>query len=274
VARVLVLIPWLAVAVLAGCGGDGSDNGGGDDEQEIRTVIRSSLTTENPRGDCRRWLSDSLIRLTYGTRQRCVRVQRDDDEQPAKAVEFASVEVSENAATAEIDVRGGDSDGAKGELELVREDGAWRIDEISIPLLRSLVEAGLRSGNNVENLPPGALECVGRELSGLPDDELREVTYAAIGETSEGQRRILEFFAQCEGEDGRSILRQIFEQGIEESLRENGISEGQIECIVRGLRARIEDESLVALLLESGAELQRLARAAAADCRQAEPGPA
>jgi hypothetical protein len=274
VARRLVLIPWLVVLVLAGCGGDGSDDGSGDDEKEIRTVIRSSLTTKNPRGDCRQWLSDGLIRRTYGTRQRCVRVQRDDNDQPAKAVAFASVEVNEDAATAEIAVRGGDSDGAKGGLELVREEGAWRIDEISIPLLRSLVEAGLRSGNNVENLPPGALECVGRELNALPDDELREVTYAVIGETSEGQRHILEFFAQCEGEDGRSILRQIFEQGIEESLRESGTSEAQIGCIVQGLRARIPDNSLVALLIEPGAELERLARAAAADCREAQSGPA
>jgi hypothetical protein len=261
---------WLAVVVLAGCGGDGSD----EDEQEIRRVIRLSLTTDDPRRDCRQRLSASLIRRTYGTRERCVRVQRDDDNEPARAVEFAGVEVSEGAATAELEVRGGDADGAKGGLELVREDSTWRIDEISIPLLRSLVEAGLRAGDTGQNLPPGALQCVGRELSALPDDELRNVTYAAIGETRKGLRRILEFFAQCEGEGGRSILRQIFEQGIELSLRSSGSSEAQIECIVRDLRARIAEEDLAALLLESEAELTRLGEAAAAACSQPGSGPA
>jgi hypothetical protein len=266
----LLPVGWLALVLLTGCGGDGSE----DDDREIRKVIRSSLTTKEPERDCRQRLSDSLIRRTYGTRERCVRVQRDDDSEPARAVEFASVEVNGDAATADLEVRGGDADGAKGGLELVREDGAWRIDDISIPLLRSLVEAGLRSGDSGGNLPPGALQCVGRELGALPDEELRQVTYAAIGETREGQRRILELFARCEGEGGRSILRQIFEQGIEASLRRGGVPEGQIECIVRSLRARIADERLAALLIGSEAQLERLAEAAAAACRQGEPGPA
>jgi hypothetical protein len=235
------LVVLLACALVGGCGGDNDD-----DAEQIREVVRLSMTTDDPEGDCQERLSDSLIERTYGSRSRCERVQREDDDgADADSVEFATVEVDGNEATAEFEVRGGEVDGAEGALELVREDGDWRIDDVSLGLLRSLVDIGLRS---TEGLPSGGLECVRRELEDLPDAEFRDLAYGLIGETQEAGRRTLELLASCEGEGGVSLLRQAFEDGIIESLRESDTSQQEIDCVISSARERLTDEQLVKLL--------------------------
>jgi hypothetical protein len=230
------------VAIGAGCGGDD----GGGDEEAIREAIRLSFTTYDPEGDCNERLSRSFIERTYGTRPRCERLQADDeDEENAESVEFASVEVDGDAATAEIEARGGEVDGARGALELVREDGDWRIDGVSVALLRTLVEAGLPQ---TENLPPGGVDCLQRGLRALPDAEFRATAYAMVGERPEAQRRIFELLAGCEGEGGVSLLRQAFEEGIVESLRDREASQGEIDCVLAAERARLSDDQLLELL--------------------------
>lgn len=250
-ARAFVVLTCIAVA---GCGGDGT--GKEDDEKAIRDVVRLSLTTNDTRGDCQRRLSSGLIRKTYGTRKRCIEVQKDEDDDSADAVTVPRVDVDGDDATAGIRIRGGDTDGATGELALVREEGDWRIDGISVPLLRSLVEVGLRSGDG--GLPAGALACISRSLDRLPDAELRRVAYQLVGETDAAKRRIFQILAECPGEGGRSFLLQIFQQGVVESLRERGASAREVQCVVGRLRADLSDEELVEFL--TGANSRAAAR--------------
>jgi hypothetical protein len=235
----------LALAILAGCGGDGEPSAE-DDEKAVRDVVTLSLTTVNHSGDCRRRLSSQLIRKTYRNRTRCVRVQMDDEEDPADTVRFSRVKVDGDRATAAIRILGGSSDGATGELELVREDGDWRIDDASVPLLRSLVEAGLKVGSGGLGLQADAVACMARELARLPDAEFRNTAYELIGETAEGEQRTSALLARCPGEGGRSLLFQVFEQGIVESLRKRGSSETEIRCVVSKLRADVTDKELAA----------------------------
>ena len=58
---VTTLVLMLVLGLAGSCGGGDGDVDAGDDDREIRAVVRSSLTTKNPEGDCRTWLSDNLI---------------------------------------------------------------------------------------------------------------------------------------------------------------------------------------------------------------------
>lgn len=258
VTRSLVLAASLALAMLAlvGCGSD--DPSKEEDEKAIREVVSLSLTTEDHAADCNERLSEGFIRRTYRSRARCVRVQTEDDEDPADSVSFSRVEVDGDKATAEIRIRGGDTDDAAGGLDLIREDDDWRIDQVSAPLLRSLVEAGLDSQDGGQ-LPRGAGDCLKQGLRGLSDAELRRTAYALIGETEAGERRTFELLAGCRGRGGRSALQQIFEQGIAGSLRQRGSNDAQIRCVLNRLRADVSGDELAAALAGAGAR-QRTAR--------------
>ena len=241
--RAFLILPAIAAVLAAGCGGDDS----GDDDEAIREVIRLSLTTNDPEGDCNERLSDSFVERTYGSRERCERIQGedDDDEGDVESVEFASVEVEEDSATAEIEARGGEVGGVSGALEMVREDDQWRIDDVSVPLLRTLVELGLRQA---EDLPSSGIDCVQQALSDLPDAEFRSFAYQLIGQQPDSRRRIFELLAGCEGEGGASLLRQVFEQGITESLSQRDASQQEIDCVLSAVRDRLDDEQLVEVL--------------------------
>lgn len=233
-----MLVPLLAAA---GCGGDDS----GSDEDAIREAIRLSLTTDDPKGDCNERLSDSLIQRSYGSRARCEQIQKENAGNSADSVEFAGVTVEGDAATAEIEARGGEVGRVEGVLEVKREDGDWRIDDISVPLLRRLVELGLEQ---TENIPAGGPECMAEELRGVPDAEFRDFAYQLIGQAPESQRRIFELLAACKGEGGVSLLRLAFEEGITGSLRENDATQEQIDCVVSSVRERLGDDRLLELL--------------------------
>jgi hypothetical protein len=239
----------LVLAISAGlCFGCGGDDGGGD-EEAIREVVRLSLTTTDPEADCNERLSDSLIERTYGTRRRCERIQREDeeedDEADAKRVDFVSVRIEGDSASARIQARGGEIGSVGGTLEVAREDGQWRIDGIAIPLLRTLMEAGLRSA---EDLSRGAVGCVERQLAVQPDPQFRRFAYRVIGQRRDAQVQIFELLAECEGEGGVSVLRQIFENGIVESLRERNADRAVIDCVLSGLRDRLEDDELIEIV--------------------------
>lgn len=258
---------------LAACGGDGGGGGGGGgasgDEREIRTVLRESFTTDTPRPDCRERLSDAFIERTFRTRDRCVEIQMESDGDPADAIEISAVEVRDAGATAEIELRGSDVDGASGELDLVREGGGWRIDEVSAELLRSLLRTAIASAESGGELAEGAEDCIVEATRELGDAEIKEFAYGAIGETGEGTRGVLELLAGCDGPNGVSLLRDQFEQGLDESLGQQDLPEGVVQCIKRQLREDLPDAELVGLL--AAEDVQALAAAGMAagrDCGQ------
>ena len=77
---------------------------------------------------------------------------------------------------------------------MVREDGDWRIDDLSVPLLRTLVEAGFEQ---TENLPPGGVDCLQEGVRAIPDAQFRALAYMLVGEQPGSQRRIFELLARA-----------------------------------------------------------------------------
>ena len=110
----------------------------------------------------------------------------------------------------------------------MREDGDWRLDELSIRCCEASWRVVFRQ---TENLPGRPID---DDLNELPDAEFRAFAYQLVGQRPESQRRIYELLASCEGEGGITLLRQLFEQGIVDSLRERDSSQQEIDCVLDG----------------------------------------
>ena len=97
-------------------------------------------------------------------------------------------------ATAYVVLRGGDQDGARGALSVAREDGTWRLDDLSTAFLRSEFNAGLGSG---EQLQANLIDCVGKRVVGLSDAALRALAFGAMGGRPEAQAQLRGLVTAC-----------------------------------------------------------------------------
>ena len=130
---VLALPAVLAAAVLAACGSED------DARKDIAATLRTALTTNDPAALCRQTLSAGLIKRVYGGTAQCLAVQRgaSGSRVPAKSVEISRIRIDGDRGTAFVALRGGDENGARGPLTVIRQDGGWRLDDLSTAFLRS-----------------------------------------------------------------------------------------------------------------------------------------
>jgi hypothetical protein len=146
---VIVLIVYL----LANAGGGGdegdSDTSGADSGQVdsgdatgeaspepeastaelVEDAIRGFLASGDAAIVCEEVVTERFLRNSYGDRQGCVDAQGPGS--AARSVRVTAVEEAEKAALAVAVPRGGPNGGENLEVELVFENGAWRIDGIS-----------------------------------------------------------------------------------------------------------------------------------------------
>jgi hypothetical protein len=236
-------------AMLAGCGG------GPDDQKLIEDLLVQGYTTDEPAEECDGALSGGLLKKTYGSAARCRTVEKDPEENKPTGVQVSDVTVDGDRATASVALEGGDQDGARGPMQLVRQGDDWRIDAFSPELLRSTFEASIKTDRD---LPEAVKGCFADDIRSMSDDELVAFAYASIGQRPEGLKRLQTMLASCQPEssnggrdgssEGVSFLRRKFEEGIVESLQGSGATEKDIVCIKRELRKRISDDRIVELV--------------------------
>ena len=237
--------------LIAACGGD--DGGGGDAEKEITDMLTAGLTSRDVAVICEGSLSPDLIKRIYGDTPKCHTAEKEDleDSKRAKSVSVSGVKVDGDKATATIALKGGDQDGATGALTLVEAEPGWRVNDFSTALLRSEFEASMKTDTEV---PAGLKDCIGKEVLGLGDSELRELAYGAMGNQPAADKQLTALVTECASESAPaaggdpdakpSVLRQQFEKGIAESLDGDGVRAEAIECVKRELRSRITDKQI------------------------------
>jgi hypothetical protein len=233
-----------ACLALAGCWG--GDDGGDDDEQRIADVLTAGLTSEDPQVVCAETLSAGLVRRVYGSDARCRVVERRTARRsdPAEEVDVSGTSVDGDRATAVVALRGGDPDGARGEVGLLRQDEDWRLDELSPALLRSLLEARLRGDRA---LRARARACAVRRVLALDDAALGELALGAMGERAPARRRLDRITGDCRERAAAVVLRGRLEGRIAASLRAGGAAPGTIACVRRELRRALSDAEVVEL---------------------------
>jgi hypothetical protein len=256
----------LPALLLAACGDDegGSGGGGSADEKAITKVLQDGLTSKDPKVTCSGSLSTDFMQRVYGGEDKCVSVETENakEDKPAESVEVSDIEVNGDKATATVEIKGGDNDGSKGPIDLVKQGEDWRVNDLSVEFLRSQLETAVAGGD--EDLSEDTLNCVKDKLKGLDDAELKKVAYGAIGEQQAAQQQFVELVTTCDP----SLIRDQIEAGITDSLKQQGASEKQIECVKDELKKRISDEQLNQAAQEGGdtSALQKSAAEAAVEC--------
>lgn len=270
-------VALVAVAALAlfatGCDGDSDDEG-----SAISGVIADAVMTDDHRLFCEDLIASDYVVEIYGDVEACIEAKAEavEDAEKADEVIVTEIEVDGDEATATVQEVGGDTDGAAGTVSLIREDEQWRISELGINYLRSTLTQGFANTEfTAEDAPLDDEEfrdCFGEHLQELDDQSFRAMAYASMADEPLDPE-FMGAFADCieetgiqlepdgsdspmgEAPDGTaegpmhdddvSVIRQQFERGIAKSVREDGVSEEALGCILAELRGTVSDDQIV-----------------------------
>jgi hypothetical protein len=165
------LLAGLAVAAVLSACGDG-------EQRRIAHVLSAGFTSRDPRVVCEGSLSPALLARIYGGIAKCHALESEAGERisQAQSVDVRGVRVHGRSAAASVVIHGGNHDGARGALSLHHDAGGWRVSDISVALLRSQFEAGLR---RMQSIDDAMKTCVTRRMRGLADGEFRKLAFGA-----------------------------------------------------------------------------------------------
>ena len=167
---------------------------GGDEESAVAGVVRAGLTSQDARTVCEGSLAPTLMTQIYGGAAKCHTVEGQDSERIAQAqsVEVSHVSVRGTRATAVVRIHGGSRDGAAGALTLARRPAGWRVTDLSVGLLRSQFEVGIRK---LQTLDPVAKACVIDKMRRVPDAQFKALAFQA---DTLGQKRLEAIGRRCD----------------------------------------------------------------------------
>ncbi|WP_205697528.1 hypothetical protein [Conexibacter sp. SYSU D00693] len=272
--RAAVLIGGSSM-LLAACGGDDSSSDG-PDEEAIRKTTVTALTTRDPEVKCTRVVTRGFVTAVYGDLATCRKAETPEaDDKPPTGATVSNVQGDAERATGTVTVQGGDSDGATGQLTYVKEEGEWKVAELSVAFLRSQLTKGLAGAADDPDAgplqDPKARDCIGKGLQGLDDPTFRQLAYDAIAD-KDPHREFLRVVTECTSEttdsQGVSLLRRQFESGVRESLKGDGATEQEVDCVVKQLRETISEDDITAQI-RSGQRTSRELTTKAAEAIQA-----
>jgi hypothetical protein len=171
------LLPGLVVLVsllAIGCGG------GDGDEEEITDAIQVSATTNDP-SNCTELQTQAFVEQTeFAEGEEAIEsCQEEEETATADSVAVENIEVDGDAATAEATFEGSTFDGQKLVINLVKEDDAWKLDEIA-EFKGFDKQAFLDAFGQSLTAPPNPLQeqqaqCIVRFLGQSDDQKLQEV---------------------------------------------------------------------------------------------------
>jgi hypothetical protein len=98
----------------------------------VEESIQRAGTSNDPEIVCDELATEFFLEAQFGGREQCEREQRSAE--PPEAIEVADpTGIDEVTASADITLRGGDSDGLQARIHLAYEDGIWKVDELGPP---------------------------------------------------------------------------------------------------------------------------------------------
>lgn len=185
----------VAAAVLVGCGGsDGPDVA--QDRAAIAQVLKTGLGTNDAGTLCSKTLSAGLAARIFGTASQCAVVQAraSAGRTPPTGIEVTGVRVDGDRGTAMVRLRGGDEDGTAGPVSVTREQGGWRLSDLSTAFLRSELSSAFSDGST---LARSLRECMIRAIAALDDHSLRTMAFGAMSGQPQAQRQISALVSGC-----------------------------------------------------------------------------
>jgi len=199
--RRLILLPVLSILAalaLSACGGGGSSTSGGDEEAAIVETVEKSATTSDP-SKCTEFQTQAFNEQEKATSGKeateICEEEAEQQESPAKSVDVSNVKVDGETATADAAIGGSALDGQTIELELVKEDGDWKLNQFlqftkfdAERLGKSFEKEATAS----EEIPPELAKCISAGIGKLDQKEAEAVAF-------EGDLEVIESIAgSCE----------------------------------------------------------------------------
>lgn len=248
----------LAVVALAtGAGACDRRGGSGDEDgtpassratpaerEAVRAAVVRFFTSNDVRVLCERTLTPRLFRLIFTGPAGCRKVaaEGEDDEGP-KRVAVSNIRTTGKRATAHAALIGGDSAGARGVVSLAKGKRGWRTDDLSTVFLRSLVKAGLTSG---QRLSRRVGRCIDARFRQMSDAEFARLGYSLMGHRPRATVQLLEALSECERRRrGVSSVRSRMEKNVTAGLRGAGMGRKEIACALRRLRSTVSDSLVI-----------------------------
>jgi hypothetical protein len=188
----LVLIAALA---LAACGGGGSSTSSGDEEGAIAEAIEQSATSNDP-SKCTELQTEKFNEQEKGTSgdeaTEICEEETEGNESPAKSVDVSKVKVKGEKATAEAAIGGSALNGQTVEIELVKEDGDWKLNQFlqftkfNAKDLGAALEEEFEEAE--EDVSPELAKCISAGVGKLSQKEAEAVAF-------EGKLEVIEAIA-------------------------------------------------------------------------------
>jgi hypothetical protein len=178
---VLVSLPL----TLAACGGD-DDTSSNDqteltktDEDQITKTIEFAVVSGNPKA-CTEAQTQAFTEQTTGeTGAAAVKqCEKDAQDTPADSVEVSNFDGDSDSATADIAFTGQFFDGQTIAVELVKDGGKWKLDkavEFKDFDRDAFISALEKSLAGEPGAPPGAVDCVSKNLDKLSDQQIEDL---------------------------------------------------------------------------------------------------
>jgi hypothetical protein len=184
VKKSLLLLPLVLIAALApaACGG-GSSSSGDSDEGAIEAAIETSATTTDP-SKCTEAQTEAFNQAeTSASGAEALKVCEEEaeaDDTPAESVEISNIKVDGETATAEVAVGGGSLNGQGVEVELVEEEGDWKLNKfVSFTNYdgKALGEALEEKLGEEEGISPALAKCIAEGIAAMPQSEAESMAF-------------------------------------------------------------------------------------------------
>jgi len=176
---VLPLALLVAAFALSACGGS-SDSSGGD-ESAVETAIEESATSEDPK-ICSEFQTEAFNEFEYpgGNALKECEEATESGASVAESVDVSNVEVNGESATAEVEVKGSGLDGQELEVEVAKEDGDWKLNElVGFTKFDSAAFAGTLEEKlaEEEGITPELAKCVSESLGSVSQEEAEMIVF-------------------------------------------------------------------------------------------------
>jgi hypothetical protein len=195
VKKSLLLLPiaLLALAMaLTACGGGSSSSGGGE-EAAIEEAIETSATSTDP-SKCTEVQTEAFNETESGKSGKAAleaceeEVETESD--PAESVNVSEISENGETATADVEVEGGSLAGQSVELEVTKEEGDWKLNEILG--FSNYDPAGIAAAleeklGEEEGITPALAKCVSEGVAEMSQDEAEAMVFE---KSSEGVEEI------------------------------------------------------------------------------------
>jgi predicted small secreted protein len=177
---VLPMLLLAAALALAACGGSSS---GGGEEAKIEEVIEESATSSDP-SKCTELQTAAFNENESGQKgaaaTKACEEETEAKENEAETVKVSNVKVDGEKATAEVEVEGTGLNGQAVEVEVVEEDGDWKLNKFlgftkfDAAALGEVLEKELAKE---EGVSPELAKCVSEGVSELSQSDAESMVF-------------------------------------------------------------------------------------------------